>query len=156
MSVEYFITWLRRTGWGKRLVITVFIVLTCLNPAVYAAAAGVLVPFPDKGEDRARHKRPLMPENMTFPGTISPSPVVPVQVHPIYPNDGAIFPPGAAVTVSWRMPDDIALPPAVRRKPKYFRVEMTSHTHPMTTTVKFFPYHSKESTYHGIFNTRVS
>jgi hypothetical protein len=150
MSAEYLMN--RRGGQGKRFAVMVFLLLLWATPAVYAAAAGVLVPFPDEGEDPARRKRPVSSEDMTFPGTINDSPVVPVQVHPLYPNDGAIFPPNAAITVSWRMPDEEALPDSLRKVPKYFRVELVSHTYPGTTTVKYFPYIGKSDAYNGIFN----
>ncbi len=147
---------LRLAGGGKRLAVTVLLLLICFSPAVYAAAAGVLEPFPDKSVDPSRHKRPVLSEDMTFPGTLGSSPEVPVQVHLLFPNDGAIFPPNAAVTVSWRMPDEIAQPKTLGRKPKYFRVEMSSHTHPVTNTVKYFPYNHRSPTYTGIFNTTSS
>ncbi len=147
---------LRCAPWGGRLVVAAFLLLVWSSPAAHAAAGGVLVPFPAKGEDRARPKRPVLPENMTFPGTLGSSPVVPVQVHPLFPNDGAVFPPNAAITLSWRMPDEEAMPATLRIAPKYFQVVITSHTHPVTTTVKNFPYHGKESTYHGLFNATIS
>lgn len=143
-------------GLGKRFVVAAFLLLFWLTPAVYAAAAGVLVPFPDKGEDPARPKRPVLPGKMLFPGTLSPSPAVPVQVHPLFPQDGAIFPPGAAATVAWRMPDEEALPDTLRITPKYFRVELIGHTYPVTHVVKYFPYNGKKPTFHGIFNSLVS
>lgn len=139
-------------GWGKRLAVMAFLLLVWLSPTVHAAAAGVLVPFPDKELDRSRHKRPLLPEKMPFPGTISTSPVVPMQVHPIYPHDGAIFPPNAAVTVSWRMPDKQAHPDTLRQDPRYFQVELTSHTQPVTVTMRYIPYSDKKPTFHGIFS----
>lgn len=139
----------------KRLAVAAFLLVAGLSPAVYAAAAGVLVPFPDRGEDRARHKRPVLPGKMTFPGTVNPSPAVPVQVHPLFPNDGAIFPPNAAITFGWRMPDEQAMPETLKKEPKYFRVQLTSHTHPVRTTIKYFPYNGKQADYSGIFNAPI-
>ncbi len=123
---------------------------------VYAAAAGVLVPFPDKAEDRSKHMRPVRPENMTFPGTLSNSAVIATQVHQLFPSDGAIFPPNAAITLSWRMPDQVAMPDTLRIVPKYFRVEVISHTQPVTVSQLYFPYHAKESTYNGVFTASRS
>lgn len=152
MSAGFFTNCFGLDGWGKRLAVTAFLLLVWLSPSVYAAAAGVIEPFPDKGEDPARPKRPVLPEKMTFPGTISYSAVTPGQVHPIYPHDGAIFPPNAAVTVSWRMPDQKSLPDTLRKNPKYFMVSVTSNTHPVVNIVKYFPYNGKSPTYNGIFN----
>jgi hypothetical protein len=98
----------------------------------------------------------VLPENMTFPGTLDPTPVVSVQVHQLVPHDGAIFPPGAAVTMGWRMPDEKAQPPTLRLVPKYFRVEVTSHTHPLMITTEYFPYNGKAPTFTGIFKTATS
>ena len=156
MNLGFFASLPGFEGWSKRVAVTVILLCIWLGPNALAAAAGVLVPFPDKGEDRARHKRPVLPGKMDFPGTMSPSPAVPVQIHPLYPNDGAVFAPNAAVTFGWRMPDEVALPDSLRKSPKYFRVQLTSHTHPVRTTVKYFPYNGKQPVYTGIFNAPVS
>lgn len=143
-------------GWSRRSAALALLLLALTGPAVHAAAAGVLEPFPDRAEDRARHMRPTLPENMPFPGLLGSSPAIPTQVHPLYPNDGAVFPPAAAVTLSWRMPDRKAMPDSLRAVPKYFQVQVIGHIHPASRTVKYFPYNGKRPTYHGIFNIAAS
>lgn len=139
-----------------RSAVPALLLLVWMCPAAHAAAAGVLEPFPDEAVDRSRHMRPVLPGDMPFPGLMSSNAVIPVQIHPLFPNDGAVFPPNAAVTLGWRMPDEEALPASLRRVPKFFQVQLTSHTHPVVTTVKYFPYNGKRPAYHGVFNIAAS
>lgn len=134
--------------------LTLFVWL--LPQTVSAAAHGALVPLPDRPSDPGRHKRPVLTDPLIFPGVIGSGAVIPDQVHPAYPQDGAIFPPSAAVTLSWILPDRKTLPETARMVPKFFQVTMTSNTKPVVHIVKTFPFNGEKPVYNGLFFPPVS
>lgn len=126
-----------------------------VSGAAFAAHVGSVPPFPDLRPNPALPLRPVEVNPLPFPGLLSTNAVVQDQVHPLFPQDGSIFPNSSVVTLGWTLPDWRVIPESARVFPDFFEVVLNSDTNPPVVIKKVFTYHMHEKTFHGLFNIVV-
>lgn len=126
-----------------------------VSAAASAAHVGAVPPFPDVRPNPALPLRPVESTPLPFPGLLGTTAVVQDQVHPLFPQDGSVFPNSSIVTLGWTLPDRRVIPESARVYPDFFEVVLNSDTNPPVTIKKVFTYHMHEKTLHGLFNIVV-
>lgn len=139
-------------GAGCKAILLCIAAFVWFAPAGFGAHSGSVPPMPDERPNPALPLRPVETNPLPHPGLVSRTAVIQDQVHPLFPQDGAIFPDLSIVTLGWMLPDRRILPDEARIFPDRFEVVVTSDTMPPVVIRKVFPYNRYQMTFNGLFN----